>query len=45
MKKICIVAFSLLVAMSLTLGVASLYVENERQDVALCDLEYEYVCY
>ena len=43
MKKLCIVACSLLVAASLALGVVSSGIENVPQEAALCDMDYEYV--
>lgn len=45
MKKVCIAVVSLLVATSLVLGTVSLGFSNFSQDISLCDLDYERVCY
>ena len=46
MKKVCIIACSLLVAATLALGIVSPASMNVPQEpMTLCDMDYGYVCF
>lgn len=46
MKKVCIIACSLLVALTLALGVTSTTsMEIQEESITLCDMDYDLVSY